>query len=79
MKFSWIFWWIVSVLEFSAFLILSFMVWFREVDATGAIQTIELKWINIAILAVFFLLPFVMQLIWLIINLIYSKNKNVVH
>ncbi|WP_417654695.1 DUF3923 family protein, partial [Escherichia coli] len=52
MKFSWIFWWIVSVLEFSAFLILSFMVWFREVDATGAIQTIELKWINIAILAV---------------------------
>ncbi|MDG0837186.1 hypothetical protein AST01_03085 [Staphylococcus equorum] len=79
MKFSWIFLWIVSVLEFSAFLILSFMVWFREVDATGAIQTIELKWINIAILAVFFLLPFVMQLIWLIINLIYSKNKNVVH
>ncbi|MDK9872607.1 MAG: DUF3923 family protein [Staphylococcus equorum] len=79
MKFSWIFLWIISVLEFSAFLILSFMVWFREVDATGAIQTIELKWINIAILAVFFLLPFVMQLIWLIINLIYSKNKNVVH
>ncbi|PTE89461.1 DUF3923 domain-containing protein, partial [Staphylococcus equorum] len=66
MKFSWIFWWIVSVLELSAFLVLSFMVWFREVDATGAIQTIELKWINIAILAVFFLLPFVMQLIWLI-------------
>ncbi|MGN4240535.1 DUF3923 family protein [Staphylococcus equorum] len=79
MKFSWIFWWIVSVLEISAFLVLSFMVWFREVDATGAIQTIELKWINIAILAVFFLLPFVMQLIWLIINLIYSRNKKIVH
>ncbi|MDG0819739.1 DUF3923 family protein [Staphylococcus equorum] len=79
MKFSWIFWWIVSVLELSAFLVLSFMVWFREVDATGAIQTIELKWINIAILAVFFLLPFVMQLIWLIINLIYSRNKKIVH
>lgn len=79
MKFSWIFWWIVSVLELSAFLVLSFMVWFREVDATGAIQTIELKWINIAILAIFFLLPFVMQLIWLIINLIYSRNKKIVH
>ncbi|MGJ5682660.1 DUF3923 family protein [Staphylococcus equorum] len=79
MKFSWIFWWIVSVLGLSAFLVLSFMVWFREVDATGAIQTIELKWINIAILAIFFLLPFVMQLIWLIINLIYSRNKKIVH
>lgn len=79
MKTSWFFWWIVSVLEFLSFIVLSLMVWFREVDASGAIQTIELKWINIAILAVFFLLPFVMQLIWLIINLIYSKNKNVVH
>ncbi|PTE84544.1 DUF3923 family protein [Staphylococcus equorum] len=79
MKFSWIFWWIVSVLGLSAFLVLSLMVWFREVDASGAIQTIELKWINLAILAVFFLLPFVIQFIWLIINLIYSRNKKIVH
>ena len=79
MKTSWFFWWIVSVLEFLSFIVLSLMVWFREVDASGAIQTIELKWINIAILAVFFLLPFVMQLIWLIINLIYSRNKKIVH
>ncbi|MBV5141342.1 DUF3923 family protein [Staphylococcus xylosus] len=74
MKNSWFFWWIVSVLEFLSFMVLSLMVWFRKVDASGAIQTIELKWINLAILAVFFLLPFVIQFIWLIINLIYSKK-----
>ncbi|MGW8017352.1 DUF3923 family protein [Staphylococcus xylosus] len=74
MKNSWFFWWIVSVLEFLSFIVLSLMVWFREVDASGAIQTIELKWINLAILAFFFLLPFVIQFIWLIINLIYSKK-----
>lgn len=77
MKNSWFFWWIVSVLEFLSFMVLSLMVWFREVDASGAIQTIELKWINLAILAVFFLLPFVIQFIWLIINLIYSKKNRV--
>lgn len=65
MKTSWFFWWIV----------LSLMVWFREVDASGAIQTIELKWINLAILVAFFSLPFVMQFIWLIVNLNYSKNR----
>lgn len=74
MKNLWFFWWIVSVLEFLSFMVLSLMVWFREVDASGAIQTIELKWINLAILAVFFLLPFVIQFIWLVINLIYSKK-----
>ncbi|MGD6887745.1 DUF3923 family protein [Staphylococcus shinii] len=74
MKNSWFFWWIVSVLEFLSLIVLSLMVWFREVDASGAIQIIELKWINLAILAVFFLLPFVIQFIWLIINLIYSKR-----
>ncbi|MCA2503974.1 MULTISPECIES: DUF3923 family protein [Staphylococcus] len=77
MKNLWFFWWIVSVLEFLSFMVLSLMVWFREVDASGAIQTIELKWINLAILAVFFLLPFVIQFIWLIINLIYSKKNRV--
>lgn len=77
MKNLWFFWWIVSVLEFLSLMVLSLMVWFREVDASGAIQTIELKWINLAILAVFFLLPFVIQFIWLIINLIYSKKNRV--
>ncbi|PTE76571.1 DUF3923 domain-containing protein [Staphylococcus equorum] len=77
MKNLWFFWWIVSVLEFLSFMVLSLMVWFREVDTSGAIQTIELKWINLAILAVFFLLPFVIQFIWLIINLIYSKKNRV--
>lgn len=53
MKTSWFFWWIVSVLEFLSFIVLSLMIWFREIDASGAIQTIELKWINPAILVAF--------------------------
>ncbi|MGJ5703118.1 DUF3923 family protein [Staphylococcus equorum] len=77
MKNLWFFWWIVSVLEFLSFMVLSLMVWFREVDASGAIQTIELKWINLAILAVFFLLPFVIDFIWLILILFYSKKNRV--
>ncbi|WP_305954882.1 DUF3923 family protein [Staphylococcus sp. 47.1] len=48
--------------------------WLRDVDASGAIQTTELKWINIAVLAAVYLIPLVIQLVWLIINLIF-RNK----
>ncbi|MCT1915597.1 MULTISPECIES: DUF3923 family protein [Staphylococcus] len=37
-------------------------------------QTTELKWINIAVLAAVYLIPLVIQLVWLIINLIF-RNK----
>ncbi|WP_232624050.1 DUF3923 family protein [Mammaliicoccus sciuri] len=46
----------------------------REVDATGAVQTTELKWFSIGIMAKLFIIPFLTQLVWLIVNLITSKK-----
>lgn len=77
MKISWIIWWIVSTAEVIVFLASSFLLWSREIDATGAIQTTEIKLINISVLAAAFIIPAIIQIAWLIINLIYSrKQKN---
>lgn len=75
MKISWIFWWIVSGIEVLSFLGFALLLWFRTVDATGVIQTTEIKWINIAVLGFAYLFPFLVQIIWLVINLIYSKRQ----
>ena len=40
------FWWIISVFEVLSFWI-CILLWQRSVDATGVIQTTEVKWINI--------------------------------
>lgn len=75
MKSSWIAWWVINAVEFISFIGLTIFLWTRNVDASGAIQTTELKWINIAILAIAFLFPLIIQLVWLIINLVISKEQ----
>lgn len=70
------FWWIISVFEVLSFWI-CILLWQRSVDAAGVIQTTEVKWINIAVLGLAYLIPFLIQIVWLIINLIYSKRKQV--
>ncbi|MCD9066713.1 DUF3923 family protein [Staphylococcus pasteuri] len=76
MRLSWILWWVVLVFELILFAGASAFLWMREIDASGAVQTVQLKLINIAILGVFMLLPFlIVQLIWLVINIIYSKKQ----
>lgn len=77
MKISWIFWWIINVFEVLSFFGFAFLLWQRSVDAAGVIQTTEVKWINIAVLGLAYLIPFLIQIVWLIINLIYSKRKQV--
>ena len=77
MKISWIFWWIISVFEVLSFFGFEFLLWQRSVDAAVVIQTTEVKWINIAVLGLAYLIPFLIQIVWLIINLIYSKRKQV--
>ncbi|WP_180554236.1 DUF3923 family protein [Staphylococcus haemolyticus] len=77
MKISWIFWWIISAFEVLSFLGFAFLLWQRSADAAGVIQTTEVKWINIAVLGLAYLIPFLIQIVWLIINLIYSKRKQV--
>ncbi|UXS21640.1 DUF3923 family protein [Staphylococcus delphini] len=75
MKVSWVLWWLFTILEVTLFLWLSFLLWMREVDASGAVQTVELKWINILVLVGFFLVPAIIQIIWLIINIVKSEKR----
>ncbi|WP_239751782.1 DUF3923 family protein [Mammaliicoccus sp. H-M34] len=74
MKVSWILWWILTVIELGSFITISLLLWFRDVDATGAIQTTELKWMSIGMIATLFIMPFLTQIVWLIINIITSKK-----
>lgn len=74
MKVSWILWWILTVIELGAFITISLLLWFRDVDATGAVQTTELKWMSIGMIATLFIMPFLTQIVWLIINIITSKK-----
>ncbi|WP_086428812.1 DUF3923 family protein [Staphylococcus cornubiensis] len=75
MKISWILWWIFTILEVALFLGLSFLLWMREVDASGAVQTTEIKWINILVLGASFLVPAIIQIIWLIFNVVKSEKR----
>lgn len=79
MKVSWVLWWLFTILEVTLFLWLSFLLWMREVDASGAVQTVELKWINILVLVGFFLVPAIIQIIWLIINIVKSEKRTSRH
>ncbi|EGQ3292450.1 DUF3923 family protein [Staphylococcus pseudintermedius] len=76
MKASWIFWWIITVLECTIFFSLSILLWNRNVDAAGALQTLEIKLLNILVLGAFFLIPAIIQLIWCIVNIIKVKESN---
>ncbi|MEB7999131.1 DUF3923 family protein [Staphylococcus saprophyticus] len=51
--------------------------WARNVDASGAIQMTELKWVNIAVIGTTYLISLIIQLIWLIINLVFSRKQKV--
>ncbi|HCT0355347.1 TPA: DUF3923 family protein, partial [Staphylococcus pseudintermedius] len=50
--------------------------WNRNVDAAGALQTLEIKLLNILVLGAFFLIPAIIQLIWCIVNIIKVKESN---
>lgn len=75
MKISWVLWWILSIIEVVSFLVFSALLWMRDVDATGAVQTTELKWINIGVLFSAYVLPFGIQIVWLIINVVLNSKK----
>lgn len=76
MKISWISWWIVSIIEVLSFISITLFLWNRSVDATGVTQTPELKWISIIIMGIVFLVPIIIQIAWLITNLILSQHYN---
>lgn len=76
MKISWTIWWIISSIEILSFLVFAVFLWMRDVDASGVTQTTELKFINVGVLGLAYLIPILIQVIWLIINLVYSKKNN---
>ncbi|PNZ27855.1 Uncharacterised protein [Staphylococcus petrasii] len=77
MKLSWILWWVISAFWIILFIGSSVMIWERRTDATGIFQTPELRAVSIIILAIAFLLPIIIQIVWLIINLIMSRNEKI--
>lgn len=75
MKISWIFWWVVNGFWILLFSVGAIFLWLREVDGAGAVQTTEIKLISILILASAFVIPFIIQVVWVIINLVVNRNK----
>lgn len=74
-KISWLFWWTIGSIEILSFIGFAIFLWARNVDASGAVQTTELKWINIVVIGIAYLIPLIIQLIWLIINLVFSRKQ----
>ncbi|MEC3419462.1 DUF3923 family protein [Bacillus cereus] len=52
------------------------IIWLRNVDGAGVIQTPEIKSISLIVLLITFIIPVFFQIIWLIINLRMSKKHN---
>lgn len=57
------------------FVVGTVFVWSREVDGSGAVQTPETKLLSFLVLLLAFLIPAIIQAIWLIINLVINNNK----
>ena len=75
MKKTWILWWVANIFWGIAFVAGTAFVWLREVDGTGAVQTFEARIASFAVLLIAFIFPLIIQIGWLIINLVMNKNK----
>jgi len=75
MKRRWIYWWIGNIFWIITFGILAAIIWLREVDGTGVTQTLELKLIAFIVLLIAFILPLIIQVVWLLVNLRKSRTK----
>ncbi|MGG5794281.1 DUF3923 family protein [Bacillus cereus] len=75
MKRRWIYWWIGNIFWIITFGILAAIIWLREVDGTGVTQTLELKLIAFIVLLIAFILPLIIQVVWLLVNLRKSRKK----
>lgn len=76
MKKRWISWWIGNIFWIIVFGIWAAIIWLRDVDGAGVIQTPEIKSISLIVLLIAFIIPVFFQIIWLIINLRMSKKNN---
>ncbi|MCY9020841.1 DUF3923 family protein [Priestia megaterium] len=74
MKRRWIFWWIANIIWIILFAVGTSVVWTREVDGAGVIQTPQLKLLAFIVLLIAFIFPLIIQVIWLIVNFKASKH-----
>ncbi|AUZ40043.1 DUF3923 family protein [Bacillus sp. MBGLi79] len=75
MKKRWIFWWICNIFWMAVFVMGTALVWLRDVDVAGVTQTLELKLIAFIVLLIAFIFPFIIQVVWLIVNLKTGSSK----
>lgn len=59
----------------AVFVIGTALVWLRDVDGAGVTQTPELKLIAFIVLLIAFIFPFIIQVVWLIVNLKTGSSK----
>lgn len=60
-----ILWWTITAFWSVVFVGLAIFIYTREVDAAGAIQTPELRWISLGLLGVLFIIITLCQLVFL--------------
>ncbi len=77
MKKRWLFWWISNIFWVVLFTIGTAFIWLRKIDGAGVIQTPELKLVAFLVLLIAFVIPLIIQIAWLIINLVVGNNKKI--
>ncbi|MED4285143.1 DUF3923 family protein [Priestia megaterium] len=75
MKLRWISWWVTNIIWFILFAVGTVLVWMREVDGAGVTQTPKLKLVAFLVLLIAFIIPIIIQVVWLIFNLRAGRNK----
>lgn len=75
MRKSWFSWWIATFFWIILFVIGTAIIWIRKVDGAGAVQTPELKLVAFIVLLISFIIPLIIQAVWLIIKW-RNSNKN---
>ncbi|AMG61578.1 DUF3923 family protein [Staphylococcus lugdunensis] len=75
MKTSWIIWWIVTVFWMITFAGMSLAILIRKVDGSGMVQSPEARMYALIVLLIAYIIPFIIQIVWLIINIIVKYRK----
>lgn len=74
-KISWMLWWICNICWLLLFIVSVVFIWMRDIDAAGITQTSEVKYISLTLLLVAFIIPLVIQMVWMIINVVVKRVK----
>ncbi|MDX8047209.1 DUF3923 family protein [Gracilibacillus sp. S3-1-1] len=74
MKKRWIFWWVANLFWAIIFAMGVGFLMFRDVDAAGVAQTPELAIFSSILFGLLFVIPFIIQVVWLILNFTLKKR-----